>query len=92
MTRGISEETLVALIRTDGYGNDYIDPDEALTACTELNPWLPIEDAPKDVPLLVECKGDGEKKYIRIGSWSGHSWTDDHGYSINDPVRWKHLQ
>lgn len=62
MTRGISEETLVALIRTDGYGNDYIDPDEALTACTELNPWLPIEDAPKDVPLLVECKGDGEKK------------------------------
>jgi hypothetical protein len=35
---GISKEDLEALIYADAYGYDFIDPDEAIAACKELNP------------------------------------------------------
>ena len=35
---GISKEDLEALIYTDDYGNYFIDPDQAIAACKELNP------------------------------------------------------
>lgn len=53
MTIGISKERLETLLNYTGYitANDLL---RVLTnECTELNPWLPIEQAPKDRPVLL---------------------------------------
>jgi len=54
MTIGISKEKLENLIYTDDYCNALINANEALEACTELNPWLPIEQAPKNRKVLLK--------------------------------------
>jgi len=83
MTRGISEETLKCLIRTDDYGNDYINADEALEACTELNPWMPIdENTPKDKYLLLysqDIEGLSKKFVGKLESawcWKPAHWRE----------------
>ena len=56
---GISKEELEALIYTDDYGNDFIDPDEAIAECKELNPWMPIGTAPGNREFLaLSCERD----------------------------------
>lgn len=56
---GISKEDLEALIYTDGYGNDLIDPDQAIAACKEINTWLPIETVPNGMEVLaLSCERD----------------------------------
>jgi len=56
---GIRKEELEALIYTDDYGNDFIDPDEAIAACKELSPWQPIETAPGNREFLaLSCERD----------------------------------
>ena len=62
MTRGISKDRLLRLREFTLYPSDAREVyDELIAECTELNPWMPIKDAPNDVPLLVECKGEGKK-------------------------------
>ena len=56
---GITKEDLEALVYTDDYGNDLINTDEAIAACKELNPWQPIETAPKNREFLaLSCERD----------------------------------
>lgn len=57
--RGISEKDLREKFRNLYWSTD--NERQLLTAllteCKELNPWLPISDAPKDRPVLLYKKG-----------------------------------
>lgn len=62
MTRGISEEMLVMLRNGANKNlkreNDYVRGllsvyDHLVDECKELNPWMPIETAPKDRKLML---------------------------------------
>jgi hypothetical protein len=68
---GITKEELEALIYTDGYGNDLIDPDQAIAACKELDPWMPIADAPKDGRELYLKEGHD----VNVGFWDDETKT-----------------
>lgn len=49
--RGISEERLVEWAENHSYKREIAD---LLDECTELNPWIPIdENTPKDVEIVV---------------------------------------
>lgn len=53
MTIGISKEKLIEIIE-DWSTNDRAKVyDKIISQCTELNPWNPIESAPKDIRLLL---------------------------------------
>ena len=90
---GISKEELEALIYTDDYGNDFIDPDEAIAACKELNPWMPIETAPKDMVVWLFAEGDkylGEWEIGGVGSGIGYWKTIPYGNKLL-PTHWQEL-
>ena len=58
MTEGISKERLLIIrenlraSNSDGYADGALAlADALLSECTELDPWMPIADAPKDRPI-----------------------------------------
>ena len=55
MTEGISKETLIRLMQDPNCdSSDYATYDYLLSLCTELDPWLPIdENTPKDKRILL---------------------------------------
>lgn len=93
----ISEEKLREMVYTDDYCNDLINADEALSACTELNPnereghpWQPIdENTPKDRELLGYRK-DTHNKFIFDWCITHFRWEDDCGMEVY-PTHWQEL-
>ena len=93
--RGIEEERLIEIY------NNFVrqNPEYAclvrsiIAECKELNPWLPIEDAPKDRPLWLYTKDLGQLK----GQWSNtprdkhiSNWQNTRGVIIN-PTHYQEL-
>ncbi len=48
--------------------------------CTELNPWQPIDSAPKDRPLLIY---DGNHQRICLWIEDNQAFLDEWGIAIN---------
>ena len=79
MTRGISEERLQEIIKH----SPNIDINELLEECTELNPWMPIDDnTPKDKYLLLysqDIEGLSKKFVGKLESawcWKPTHWCE----------------
>lgn len=54
MTIGISKERLIEIKQSLPYGQARLNIDRLIKAeCTELDPWLPIANAPKDKPIWL---------------------------------------
>ena len=66
MTRGISEERLREILNLSTSGTEFLQGRAAMLLelihheCKELNPWLPIESAPKDRPIHLFYPADSE--------------------------------
>lgn len=73
MSKYISEERLRELIQNDDYYDSGIEKAVIYgliaNECRELNPWLPIENAPKDRPVFL---WNGKSKCI--GYWLKDGW------------------
>ncbi len=82
MTRGISEERLRALKALGSIAFEHFIDILLQTECNELNPWLPIESAPKDRPILLfmpDCYGWEVGKWIdRTNKWSCYPYQPTH--------------
>lgn len=98
MTIGISKEELVRLKDTMTDGNSKLFMHALIVKCKELDPWMPIENAPKDRLLLLFVKHTG---YIGVGQNPTYTiegrynknyecW-DDYDYNIIKPTHWKEL-
>lgn len=89
--RGISKEELRRL--RDHYFslgiNPVIDINNLIEQCKELNPWLPIENAPKDKPLLLFVK---YPEYIIEGSYNKdyEEWHDI-DFNVIKPTHYQEL-
>jgi len=61
--------------------------DNLIAECEELNPWLPIENAPKDKELLLSSSG---QRFV--GEWCEQHgrWEDNCGCGIY-PDKYKEL-
>lgn len=85
----ITEKRLRELIFKD-LNCDLIMADEAIEACAELNPWQPIESAPKDREILVFAPSyDGLRSLRQISKYH-----PDAGYCIDElrhPTHWQEL-
>lgn len=91
--RGITEERLNAILQQPSTRrNDelrlfllYLINNE----CTELNPWQPIETAPKDRSVNIYDKGYGQQKV----QWNEFykCFTDFHGHKYLNPTHWQEL-
>ena len=83
MTRGISAESIKAIIE-DWSPNDRVKVyDKIITQCTELNPWMPIDDnTPKDKYLLLysqDIEGLSKKFVGKLESawcWKPTHWCE----------------
>lgn len=88
MTEGISKETLIRLMQDPNCdSSDYATYDYLLSLCTDLDPWLPIdENTPKDKELLLITKEYGVVigKYFAAGKngW----WTTPTHYKLLPPM------
>lgn len=102
MTEGISKENLEKKLieyhrlhckqPDQAHSNGMIDMIELLIDdCKELDPWLPIADAPKDQEIigLVMYGGEKCKKIIRYGHIL-KCWVDDLGDPV-DAIQYKLL-
>lgn len=83
MTIGISKERLEEILQSNQCTFEREILDEIIKECTELNPWLPIEQAPKDRQVLL---------YVDKGPESYRQWV---GYADNNwpwlPTHWQEL-
>ena len=90
MTRGISAESIKAIIE-DWSPNDRVKVyDKIITQCTELNPWMPIESAPKDRQIVLSYPELG----VHDGCWIVDSWyceLSDLTQSKEHPTQWCEL-
>jgi len=98
MTIGISKDVMAAkiaeLYQCADRGNDDINGLSAganiailkvlLNECIELDPWLPIENAPKDKELLGFIEFNNVTGYKAVIHWGNilNCWVDD----LGDPV------
>lgn len=58
MTIGISKDTLIKALADHECNRELIEVLRVLiNHCEELDPWLPIENAPKDRPILLFFRG-----------------------------------
>lgn len=68
--RGISEEELKDMLREETRLDIKIALNYLIQQCKELNPWLPIENAPKNREILVYAPPhDGLDALKRICKW-----------------------
>lgn len=72
MIEGISKDTLLSINPWD-YDNQQDLLNAILELCTELDPWLPIENAPKDKSILLLWPELG----VMEGYWICDSWYCD---------------
>lgn len=83
----ITEKRLRELIFKD-LNCDLIMADEAIEACAELNPWQPIESAPKDRVILVYYPG----VYKKLGYFNSVTGDWNIGYeTCAAPTHWQEL-
>ena len=74
MTRGISEESIKAIIE-DWSPNDRVKVyDKIITQCTELNPWMPIESAP--IGKVLRLYSDGTEPSFGKGQSTGKLYAE----------------
>lgn len=84
MTEGISKERLTEIARKYSPIYAKIILDIAEFECTELDPWLPIdENTPKDKPVFVWSEIDGQN----VAYWSTSVWVDKGGSWIVEENR-----
>ncbi len=84
MTEGIRKERLIYYTSLRLDAEDLLD--RLIDECTDLDPWIPIENAPKDKELLMFTIDRGQLK----GSWANYPfiaphashWQDDRGIII----------
>jgi hypothetical protein len=80
--RGISEEMLWDMLKNERMPESW---SELIAKCQELNPWKPIETAPKDGTEIL-LYADGEKQ---IGFWSMDKFHEEWGEI--EPTHWQEL-
>lgn len=69
--RGITEGSILASIKDDRAKGKTLEILQALLIeCTELNPWKPIDNAPKDRRILIFDEVHG----VIIGQWFDGNW------------------
>ena len=78
--RGISEERLRELCKRHAFINFLLDE------CNELNPWIPIESAPWNKPILVYYPTMEEGLRIRVIG-RRVNWDS----SLHKPTHWQEL-
>ncbi len=93
MTRGISEKKLKEIMDlcTNDIGSNIVAV--IISQCEELNPWLPIEQAPKGAPGFLALS----KKRDSIAWLINDQAHDDRFYNQNtgnytDKSHWTHYQ
>lgn len=82
MTIGISKERLVELKDNLSDNQSKLFMQLLIAECKELNPWLPIESAPKDRRILL--------KYVNlkvVGEWKQLNY--DVGYFVRDRLQYE---
>lgn len=93
MTEGITKERLGEI--RSYYASELNISDACLIddllndECTELNPWQPIESAPKDRPIKIYDAGYGQV----VVNWSEFytCFIDPHGHKYLNPTHWCEL-
>lgn len=93
--RGISEEVLKIKLSEIKRSTEFQDGRwqmlvELSLLCTELNPWLPIdENTPKDMQIKIYDSGYGQV----IVSWNEfyRKFTDPHGHIYHHPTHYQEL-
>ena len=91
---GIREETLSELFKKF-YDDEAMRVDELetllMSACKELDPWLPIdENTPKDRPIVVYCPPYQDLESLV----SKCKWHESAGFCVDElrtPTLWKEL-
>ena len=92
MTEGISKERLIAIKQSLPYGQARLNLERLITTeCKELDPWLPIESAPKDGEEIQLCSiFDQAVCYWRDdGVMTGWTWGLENKFL--NPIGWKKL-
>lgn len=89
MTIGISKEYLESIINEEKYGGLL---SKLISKCTELDPWLPIETAPKNREILIYFTGGMKAISIWFNTKNGGYWhvAGDPGY-LGQPIHYKEL-
>jgi len=66
MTIGISKKRLEEILQSNQCTFEREILDEIIKECTELNPWLPIEQAPKDRRIRLYYPASKNREYERL--------------------------
>lgn len=87
MTIGISKERLEELSSKASRLEDKDFLETLIFQCTELNPWLPIEQAPDDRQILLFYEG-----IKTVGKWGQKYkyWLDETGFMV-EPTHYQEL-
>lgn len=91
MMYGISKEKLLEIKETAPDGQTKLFIQCLIVMCTELNPWMPIEDAPKDRPIVLSYPELG----AHDGCWIVDSWyceLSELTQSTEQPTHWCELR
>lgn len=90
MTIGISKEELLNFDPW-AYDNQQDLLNAILGKCTELNPWLPIADAPNGKEFIFKYEGTSKKKFIgTFDSYAGN-FKDQYGFVMQKPTHYQEL-
>ena len=91
MTIGISKERLIELSKLYAYIHAHVLLDIAENACVELNPWMPIESAPKEGTSLVYMPE--EKMKIQVAKYhpNANVISASFAFDLTKPTHWQEL-
>jgi len=90
MTIGISKESLEKELIGCSFPERVYELHRLIRMCKELNPWLPIENAPKDKDILVYAPSYQDLRHLQQVC----RWHNSAGFCIDElrtPTHYKEL-
>ena len=89
---GISKEMLIAELEMscEPFRRDVIN--ELIEECTELNPWMPIDNPPEEHKRVLILFDNGQCEVARLvnGEWTSNDGLD-YDYGFEKPIYWRAL-
>ena len=92
--RGITEERLRELLT--GLKEGFVHPNDfeslMFELCTELNPWMPIDNPPEEHKRVLILFDNGQCEVARLvnGEWTSNDGLD-YDYGFEKPIYWRAL-
>ena len=91
MTIGISKEDLQKeLDYCAGYPEAQVIIQALIRQCSELDPWLPIESAPKDRPVIIFFRGNVNFQAVSEYNYATNIFSYEY-FTNSTPTHWREL-